>query len=170
MNLKFRLVLNVDIPRKSKYLKILDDLDLKLFPDCSVHDKRFGYWWAVFQGKEVVAFAGLDPTREFDRGFLCRVGVLKSHRGLGLQRRLIKIRERFAKKIGMSRLVSYCSYENLISCNNLIKSGYTRYKPSYEYGTENAIYFEKYLTNGKKTKKRSVLGKRNPKKLQVCKL
>jgi hypothetical protein len=97
-------------------------------------DLKNKYWWLVFEGRFPVAFAGLAlyyPTR----GFLIRAGVLPSARGNKLQQRLIRVRDRAAKRFGLVRNVTYTDSVGLSgtkSSNNLIECGYRLFKPEQE--------------------------------------
>jgi GNAT superfamily N-acetyltransferase len=71
--------------------------------------------------------------------------VLPAYRGRGLQRKLIAIRERKAKRLGFTATYSdtYC---NPHSSNNLIASGYRMFTPPVEYGAEGTCYWKKNLS------------------------
>lgn len=102
-------------------------------------------WWIAYDLDEVpVGYCGLTyfPT---GFAFLSRAGVLPGSRGNGLQRRFVKVRERAARKAGVSRAVTYTSIANTHSSNNLIKCGYTTYQPDYYWGSKDAIYWERDL-------------------------
>jgi GNAT superfamily N-acetyltransferase len=66
-----------------------------------------GHWWFVFHETIPVAFAGVVPsTRAFNAAYLCRIGVLKKHRGRALQLRLMRALESRARRNGWSSVVS----------------------------------------------------------------
>lgn len=120
-------------------------LDRVIFPN----DDPIGFdgtrWWvAEDEDGQIVAYAGLQH-KYGDRGFLCRAGVLKAHRGNGLQRRLLRARERGARSIDMSRLITYTDKENIYSSNNLIMCGYKLYRPAEEWGCTGALYWYRDL-------------------------
>jgi GNAT superfamily N-acetyltransferase len=82
---------------------------------CFPHDDRIttadSLWWIVWQDKIPVAYAGLricQAEQNLGLAFLCRVGVIPGHRGRGLQKRLIRARERAARQLAVSELVTYC--------------------------------------------------------------
>ncbi len=120
---------------------------------CFPHDDRVvlngSLWWIVWRGKEAVGYAGLrvcqNPCNE-GVAFLCRVGVLKEHRGNGLQKRLIRARERAAKAMNIRQLVTYCVPWNCASINSLIACGYKLYRPATKYGGAGAIYLQKRIS------------------------
>lgn len=103
------------------------------------------YWFMAFDEDDVpCAYASFSifPT---GYGFLARAGVLPGARGHGLQRRLVRSREKNARLFGVERMVSYTSLDNIQSSNNLIKCGYRLYIPPFPWGTKYANYWERYL-------------------------
>ena len=121
----------------------LNLLDRELFDGSPVFPKDGSYWWFVYCDDEIVGFAGLTYYNELKSAFLSRVGVLPSARGLGIQKRLIKARERQAIKDGYNRIISYTSRDNIASANNLFSCGYKLYIPKWEWGIRLGLYFEK---------------------------
>jgi predicted acetyltransferase len=124
---------------------VLDEL-------CFPADERVvigdAYWWVVWHGQDPVGFAGLRVCQaEYNRGlaFLCRAGVVPTHRGAGLQKRLIRVREREARRLGVRQLVTYCVAENLASANSLLACGFKLYRPEHRWGGAAAMYWRKIL-------------------------
>lgn len=143
--LRIKLVAKPD-DIKDDIKNTLDEMDRELFADSPLAKKEESWWWLVIdQDKNVVAFAGLTVYSANKTGFLSRVGVRKSHRGQGLQKKLIKVREKMLKKLGYSRMITYVAYDNIHSANNLINCGYRLYIPRWEWGLKWAFYLEKYL-------------------------
>lgn len=107
-----------------------------------------GWWWLVFtEDKEPVAFAGLRTWQRHDgelQGYLNRVGVLEEHRGQGLQRKLIRVRERKAKKLGCV-LTRTDTTDNPASGNSLINAGYRLYAPEHPWAFPHSLYWRKSL-------------------------
>jgi GNAT superfamily N-acetyltransferase len=128
------------IPQKVE----LDLLDAKCFPGLEPYLKPGAYWWLAVDGLGAAAFAGLKYVGH-NTGFLCRVGVDKAYRGLGLHKKLIRLREAKARKLGWKWIITYTSPLNVKSANNLISCGYKLYDPQTKYGVENALYFRKKL-------------------------
>lgn len=58
--------------------------------------------------------------------------------------RMIQVRERWARKNGYTRAVTD-TYETIHSANNLIRSGYTLFKPTELWSYKGALYFTKSL-------------------------
>lgn len=125
----------------------LQELDRKVMgPAGPLSD--YHMWWAGRTSNgQLVAYCGLRIywLEDEKRGFLSRAGVAESHRGQGLQRRMIQLRERKARAEQVSRLVTYTAADNLASANNLIRCGYLLYTPSCEWGVKGALYFYKLL-------------------------
>jgi GNAT superfamily N-acetyltransferase len=121
-------------------------LQLETMPTDEPYDTSKGFWWVAYDGGLPVAFAGLAPsTRWSDAGYLCRAGVLRQYRGNGLQKRLIRVRERKAKAIGWKWLLTDTASYNVASSNNLAASGYKLFRPSKLWGYEDGLYWKKEL-------------------------
>lgn len=125
---------------------------LALDEQCFPHDDRVSLddslWWLVWRGKEAVGYAGLRPCQNPQNaglGFLCRVGVLPRHRGRGLQKRMIAVREAAAKRLGLRELVTYCVPWNSASINSLVACGYRFYRPETKWGGSSSVYLRKRL-------------------------
>lgn len=104
-----------------------------------------GAWWLVVDGAgREVGFAGVRQLRD-NVWYLCRAGVIRRARGAGTQRRLIRVRERYARARGATALVTYTARWNVASANNLIRSGYELYQPPEEWGLPGSLYFFRRL-------------------------
>lgn len=105
-----------------------------------------GHWWIAYDGTRPVAFCGLrgvgDPVYA---GYLCRAGVIPEYRGRGIQKRLIRVRERKAKALGWPEVISDTNL-NPASANSLIACGFRTYTPEEPWGFETATYWRKPLT------------------------
>lgn len=124
-------------------------MDLLLFPaDDPVEDPESHTWFVGFEDGKAVCYASVKLLTGLDAGtaYLARCGVLKSHRGQGLQRRLIKAREAEAKAQGAKVILSYTASWNAHSMNSLFSCGYRAYVPETKWGSEDAVYFKKRLT------------------------
>ena len=68
--------------------------------------------------------------------------VRDSHRGLGLQRQLIREVEKMASERGFQLLCTTCAPHNAFSINNFLKEGYRYAKTEEKYGglTRNIYY------------------------------
>lgn len=126
-------------------LEIKDLHDDTFGDEAPAVDTSHGDWWMAYADRIPVAFAGLTPSLgEAGAGYLCRSGVLLGHRGHGLQRRLIRCRERLARSRGWLALRTDTT-NNPSSSNNLIRCGYRIFAPSFTWGFNNTIYWRKDL-------------------------
>lgn len=127
---------------------IIARLHLSVFPgEVPVNTSR-GYWWLAWNGDNdrPIAFAGLWPSVRFaNAGYLCRAGVACTHRGNGLQRRLIRARERKARSLGWRWLMTDTVPYNPASANSLIHCGYRLYVPAQPWCVNGAIYWRRNL-------------------------
>jgi GNAT superfamily N-acetyltransferase len=127
----------------------LRDLHDEIFRNTAPNiDPERGHWWLAFaidERRELAGFCGLTPTyADPTLGYLKRAGVRLSHRGQGLQRRFVRVREALARKAGMRALVTDTS-DNPSSANNLIRCGYRIYAPENPWGFRHTIYWNKDL-------------------------
>lgn len=124
-----------------KYVDQLTKLHQSCFPMDDMPDFKKGYWWIAYDKGEPIGFCGLTHVSSWDSaGYLNRGGVLRSHRGRGLQRRMINVRVQKARKVGWSFLISATSNNN-ISSNNLIKCGFKLYSPNQEWLDGYSLYW-----------------------------
>jgi GNAT superfamily N-acetyltransferase len=111
-------------------LKRLDYLDRLILPTDDPYPKQGRHWWLVHEdGEGPIGFAGLE-VKTPATVFLCRVGVFQRFGGQGIHRKLIRVREAWARKRSYSTVVTYTAPDNLRSANNLIRCGYRLYKPA----------------------------------------
>jgi len=112
-------------------------------------DPERGQWWVAYTAddtREAAGFCGLTPTyaHPFEVGYLKRAGVLPWHRGAGLQRRFVRVREARARRNGWSSIVTDTT-DNPASANNLIACGFRIYEPPVPWGYPQTIYWRKEL-------------------------
>lgn len=111
-------------------------------------DPNEGWWWIGYDKDFPVAFCGMKESKRFSNGvYMSRSGVTYYYRGHGLQKKMIRIRERFAKNSGYEWAFSDTT-DNPASANSLIACGYKLYDPSIAYGLETTIYWRKQLIQG----------------------
>jgi len=120
----------------------LSVLQQKCLPGDSPFDTTQGWWWIVYDAHNLpCAFAGLVPSlRWLDTGYLCRAGVLPSHRGQGVQKRLIRARVRQARALGWNWLITD-TYQNPASSNSLISTGFKLFEPTKPWGAILTLYW-----------------------------
>lgn len=125
---------------------VLQDLhDNTLGLECPDEDTAIGAWWIGYDGDTPVSFCAAKVSAYYPTSaYLCRVGVLSTHRGLGLQKRHTFIVERWARKKGFGSVISDTHF-NIPSGNNFIKCGYRLWQPPYPWSFEAALYWKKDL-------------------------
>lgn len=137
---KFRRVnLTPELKQKlHKMQKICLPHDAPYFPEIAKY-------WAGFDQGEPVAFCIIAPSMRWsDTVYLARAGVLPSHRGQGLQRRMITIRERWARRNGFVWAITDTA-ENPASANSLMSLGYRMFDPSKPWALDYSLYWRKKL-------------------------
>lgn len=111
----------------------------------SAEGEWWGDWWLAYVEREPVAFCGICQSDQGSAiGYLCRVGVLKEHRGNNLQKRMMRVAESRARKLGWKAIVSDTT-KNPPSANNFIACGYKTYLPKTPWSFDAAIYWRKEL-------------------------
>lgn len=117
-------------------------------PNISAAEAARGYWWLAFDvdgRRDIAGFCGLTPTyADESLGYLKRAAVRRHHRGAGLQRRFVRVREARARKLGMRAIITDTS-DNPASANNIIKCGYRMFTPENPWGFRHTCYWEKNL-------------------------
>lgn len=81
-------------------------------------------WWIIYINNRPVGFSGLIIDKKRKHGHVTWTGILKKYRGNGIHKKIITIREVYARRTGLKYITSYIHRDNIISANNLIKSGY----------------------------------------------
>jgi GNAT superfamily N-acetyltransferase len=104
-----------------------------------------GHWWVVYHDGSLVGFAGMKKSASTaGAGYFMRSGVMKDHRGHALQRRLIVARERKARRLGFTQLVTDTN-DNFYSARNLKRAGFEEFTPPNPWGGNETIYWRKQL-------------------------
>lgn len=126
-------------------IELLNKLQRECLPSDTLYDVRCGDWWIAVQNGKAVGFAGIvRSARWIDTGYLCRSGVVRGARGHGIQKRLIRVRALFARKMGWAWLITD-TYDNPPSSNSLISCGFKLFNPSVEWGAKGTLYWRKKL-------------------------
>lgn len=125
---------------RARYLPFVSEWHATTFPGTQPHEDT--EWWLVWDGDKAVAFAG--AVVEDDVLHLERVYVAKSHRGQGLQKRLIRTRCAWGRKHGAKTATTYTWGGNLPSMNSLISSGFRMSSRKWD-GERSWITWEKAL-------------------------
>lgn len=136
--------------KSARHWEDIDRLQRLTLPGDRPHPTNSGAWWLIYDGEQPVAFAGVVPSARWcDAMYLCRSGVIESHRGRGLQKRLVRVRERYARKQGMRWLITDTT-RNPASSNSLIAAGYKIFEPSKPWGLKHATYWRKDILKAPK--------------------
>ena len=131
--------------RKPEIVALLKYLQKECLPTTVLYDVNKGHWWIAYDGNIPIGFAGLVRSASwYDCGYLCRGGIIAGYRGHKLQRRLIKVREMQAKKLGWTWIITD-TRDNPASANNLISAGFKMYTPTKPWGFKDALYWRKKL-------------------------
>lgn len=128
---------------------ILDLHKLTFASEGALPELHYGHWWLIYPADAMddpVAFCGISAsTYGPAHGYLKRAGVLPGYRGHGLQRRMIRLRERQARKEGWTTIVTDTT-DNPHSANNLIECGYRIFIPDGPgWGWARSIYWRRRL-------------------------
>ena len=139
--MKYRIV-PVDT-RQPEVVQLLALLQKACLPHDKIYPIAQGYWYVAYtQNGEAAGFAGVvSSSRWSDTMYLCRAGVVRAHRGRGLQKRFIKARVRKAKTLGMNWVITDTN-ENPASANSLIAMGFKMFEPSKPWGLKTALYWK----------------------------
>jgi GNAT superfamily N-acetyltransferase len=129
------------LPEGSPKLETVGALDVRIFPDDDPYPLEGARWWlAEGPGGEALGYAGAKLWSLDGFVYLARAGVVASARGQGLQKRLIKARVSWAKRIGAKGCYTY-TIGNPASANSLISKGFRAWEPLYRWGGNNASYW-----------------------------
>lgn len=78
--------------------------------------------------------------------YLSRSGIFTTHRGKGLQKKMIQVREKWGRRNNLESSITYCLLNNPASINSLISSGYRVFEPDYAWaGRTGVVYLKKSL-------------------------
>jgi GNAT superfamily N-acetyltransferase len=131
---------------KTKKLDHVLNLNALIFPedDLNVGDNTFHWIATDKRSKEPIGFCSVT---DFGEGilFLSRAGLLPEYRGRNIQRKFIRLRERFARSNGYKKIITYTLKDNYQSMNSLFISGYKIYTPEFQYVGPGYMYYIKEL-------------------------
>lgn len=104
-------------------------------------------WWVIIHKEDIIAYCGHayvqhTPTNHYV--YFTRAWVKREYRGKGLQKKLINLRLRSAKKLTNS-VITYTMIDNYASINSLISCGFRLYCPEYQYIDGDVLYFIKHI-------------------------
>jgi len=96
-------------------------------PILDIEDRE---WWVAYYEGESIAVAAMRVID--DMAWFSTCGVLPDYRGHGLQKKLIKKRLDYAKKLGVKEVYTYTVNGNHASANSLISCGFKHCTPPEE--------------------------------------
>lgn len=125
---------------------VIKHLHKRIFPTDEWYDEESVDWvveddMGRYVGFCMFALCQKDPNV----GHLARAGILTGSQGYGLHRRLIEVRERFARKAKFKTCITYTKAYNVQSMVNLQKCGYRIYAPKKLYADKDCVYWIKHL-------------------------
>ena len=120
-------------------------MDSQLFhDDYPVTDWNQCIWFIGIENGVDVCYCGVKMYE--DAAYLSRAGVMPMVQGRGYQSKMIKKRIEYARKLGITRVVTDSVVSNTPSNNNLIKAGFKMFNPGLN-GWKNVhpslIYWER---------------------------
>jgi GNAT superfamily N-acetyltransferase len=120
----------------------LKELDKKIFYGCGNEFKKNRDWWVIEEEGKIVAYCGCI----YSEGICIfnRAWVHRDYRGNGIQRRMINARLKAAKET-CNAAITYTTFDNVPSANNLIKTKFIMYNPMYKYAGDDKLYFIRRL-------------------------
>jgi GNAT superfamily N-acetyltransferase len=138
-----------------EYAEELQELNTATFgdtaPPLTEQALSEGFWWLAFHrpSKDMAGFGGIVPSiMHEDAGYHYRAGVMPLHRGVGLQRRLLRAREAKARRLGW-RWVHTDTTDNIPSANSLIAAGYRLFQPTVPWAFAHTLYWRKRIERTK---------------------
>jgi RimJ/RimL family protein N-acetyltransferase len=124
--------------------KVVQLMDKNIFAGCNNEFKENREWWVILDDmSRIVAYCGSIYTEGIC--IFVRAWVKKSHRGKGIQKKMIRIRTKAAKDKGCYIVITYTTKDNYPSVNNLIAKGFKFYFPEYAYGGKEMLYWSKQV-------------------------
>jgi GNAT superfamily N-acetyltransferase len=132
--------------KKPEIQSLLLYLQKKCLPMDTPYDTQRGHWWIAYteEGKPI-GFAGIVRSISwYNCGYLCRAGVVYGYTGKGLQKRLINVRLRQAKKLNWEWAITDTT-NNPASSNSLINQGFKLYEPTKPWAFKHSLYWRKRL-------------------------
>jgi GNAT superfamily N-acetyltransferase len=118
-------------------------LDEACFPGDARAELGGSIWWLAWDDDLPVGFAGITLLG-YGIAYLCRAGVIESHRGRGVHGSLIRARIAYARICELNQIITYTKVDNTASANNLIDDGFELYLPENQWaGEKNVLYWRR---------------------------
>ena len=130
--------------RKTNDYDLISQLNSCIFPEDSLEIKKQTHAWIVWVKGDAVGFCTLDLFGKH-YAFHSRAGLMSEARGFNLQKRMLSVRERYAKRAGCKAVITYTLIDNIYSIANLQNMKYKIYIPEYQYVGGDCLYWIKNL-------------------------
>jgi GNAT superfamily N-acetyltransferase len=140
---------------KPEEIDDLEELDKATLPECPPSLETD--WWGAWCGGELVGYAGGQLTADGTAYYLSRSGVLPAFRGRGIQKRLIRVRLKYAATLGLEWAVTYTATYNPASANALIACGFRAFLPAYQWAGPGWNYWRKALQSPERLRRITVV-------------
>lgn len=123
-------------------LKRIQTMDAVCFPgDDPVEIRPTDHVWVAYHKGELVGFSLARELADEPVLYFTRVGVMPPHRGCGLQKRFIRCRVAYARRLRCRCVITY-TVHNPASSNSLISCGFRLYDPESAYAGEASQYWQ----------------------------
>ena len=118
-------------------------LDRACFPEDTIIQPEKGFYWLLWCEGKAIGYTGIVPAkRDVDTAVRTRSCILPGYRGKGLQRRLIRVTQRWARGIGLGMVLATTASWNDASANNFIRTGWRVYDPANRWMEKGTIYWK----------------------------
>lgn len=139
--------------RQTKNKTLVQGYNVEIFGEGLELDMEGQACWFVYtDGGDIAGFATGKCVGD-DTFYLSRAGLLPRHRGKGLQKRLIKVRLRYAKANNFDTVITYTMLDNPESYASLQNCGFKLYMPEYRWAGNDVLYWIKRVGNETSVKK-----------------
>ena len=108
--------------------------------NAEIYQDYDGAAWFVYYKGFVVGFCS---CRVLEGGtlYLTRAAIQPEHRGKGLHKRMLRVREAYGRRVGCGEAITYVAKDNMPSIMGLVKSNYKLYDPEYAYVGRSEYYY-----------------------------
>lgn len=129
--------------RKTNNIPLVEVVHLEILPDDTMPDNAI-YWLVWTECYDPVGYCALTIV-DAEIVFMSLCGLFPEARGHGLQKRMLTVREKWARRKGYKIVITYTLRSNPHSYENLIKKGYMLFEPEYPWVKGDVYYFRKEL-------------------------
>lgn len=141
--MKLKKVFTTGTVHDEKRYNELKELDSRVFYGCGDEFLLNRDWWIAVEEDKIVAYCGCLYSPDNICIFV-RAWVHRDYRGKGMQKRMIRARLK-AARVSCTYAITYTTYDNVPSANNLIKCKFFLYEPQYAYAGRDKLYFKRML-------------------------